>query len=282
MKIAVFGSKGYLGSQLAYYFRGKKADVDEFDLPEFDITAASQWENFNPGIYDTILFFAGLTGTEASFVKSEAFLSVNEFGLMGLLNKLAPLGDKAPYIVFPSTRLVYKGSDFPLREDAPKEAKTVYAANKLAGEALLQAYSARFGLRYSVVRICVPYGNLISHDYSYGTIGAFIRQAKCGVINLFGGGMVRRTFTNVSDVCGLVYSLAHEKIQGIYNIGGTDLSLYEAASVIAERMGAIVKSVDWPEAAKRIESGSTVFDSGRLDVVIGPVVYCDFEKTIDI
>ena len=42
------------------------------------------------------------------------------------------------------------------------------------------------------------------------------------------------------------------------------MSLYEAASLIAARLGASVESVDWPGFDERIESGSTLFDGTQL------------------
>ena len=129
-RIALFGGKGYIGTQLATHFVRNGLECDVFDMPEFDVTSEACWKNFSSRDYASICFFAGLTGTEKSFKSSGYFHEVNEGGLLNLLQKLAPLGESAPKVIFPSSRLVYKGSDSPLLEDATKEAKTVYAANK--------------------------------------------------------------------------------------------------------------------------------------------------------
>jgi len=270
--IAIFGAKGYLGSQLAFYFKQKSCVVDEFDIPECDVTKGEFWHAFEAEKYDAILFFAGLTGTEKGFTDAPTYLAVNELGLLNLLMKLVPLGPKAPRIVFPSTRLVYRGSDEPLKEDATKETKTVYAVNKLACEGYLAAYHNRFGIPYNVLRICVPYGNLISTEYSYGTIGFFLKQISAGKpISLFGGGIVRRTFTHVEDICRAVEALSAGVLNGVYNVGGTDLSLYECATLVATRHQGSVESAEWPDSARLIESGSTVFDAGKLAADFGIV-----------
>lgn len=266
--IAIFGAKGYLGKQLAHYFRQKGMCCQEFDIPECDVTKTGFWEGFDPSTYEAILFFAGLTGTEKGFDEAQQYLLVNEGGLLHLLKKLAPLGAAAPKIVFPSTRLVYKGADKPLPEDAEKETKTVYAVNKLACEGYIAAYANRFGIRAAVLRICVPYGNIISSDYSYGTIGFFLKQLSAGKpIALFGGGVVRRTFTHVADICRAVEFLAGSPETGIFNLGGDDYSLAEAAALVADKKGGSTATVPWPSAAQLIESGSTVFDSSRLDTL---------------
>ena len=180
--------------------------------------------------------------------------------------KIAPLGKNAPKVIFPSSRLVYKGSDMPLAEDAPKEAKTVYAANKIACELYLEAYHNRFGIPYDVIRICVPYGNIISSDYSYGTVGFFMREIAAGrPIPLFGGGKQGRTFTHVEDICAAVELLMASDEDGVFNVGGENLSLYEAALKVVGGDAAKVRAVDWPPEALLIESGGTMFDSTKLE-----------------
>ena len=281
MRIALFDNKGYLGSQLEYAFGRASVGVDGFDLPNCNVMDESFWRSFTPAAYDAVLFFVGLTGTEQSFSRADAFLSVNELGLIRLLACLAPLGKDAPKVIFPSSRLVYKGSEQLLTEDAPKEAKTVYAASKLACEYYLQSYHERYGIPYSVVRICVPYGNLVSGHYSYGTIGFFLKQAEQGgPITLYGDGIQRRTFTHVRDFCAAVTHLMRNDANGIFNVGGGNYSLVEVARLIAQKKGIDVAFVPWPDVAQRLESGSTCFDSTKLDTLVGMGPYHDIHDMI--
>ena len=263
--IAIFGHKGYIGRQLMYYFGMKGVPCSGFDVPECDITSIRFWEEFRPEDFKAVLFFSGLTGTERSFSEAQSYLAVNEGGLLYLLNRLVPLGAKSPRVVFPSSRLVYKGSNNPLAEDAEKETKTVYAVNKLACEGYLAAYSNRFGIPYNVIRICVPYGSLLASEYSYGTIGFFLKQLSRGQpITLFGGGKMERTFTHVEDICSAVELMVVGAHNGIYNVGGTDMPLSTVADMIAKQNGGSVKAVDWPSQALLVESGSTKFDGRAL------------------
>jgi len=282
MKVALFGSHGYLGRQLSYDFKRRGAEVYDFDMPECDVTDTSFWQVFDPSAYDSILFFAGKTGTEKSFTEADSFCAVNELGLLGLLKRLTPLGENAPKVIFPSSRLVYKGAEAALREDDPKEAKTVYAANKLACEYLLQAYHVRYGLPYVVARICVPYGSLVPGAYSYGTVGFFVKQAETGrQITLYGDGRTWRTFTHVGDIAEAVYRLSQDGGVGVFNVGGMKYSLEEVARMIAKRKGARVEFVPWPELAHRLESGSTFFDASKLDMAIGLLTYRDIASFVD-
>lgn len=280
-RVALFGGRGYLGAQLAAYFAMHAIDCVVFDLPEFDVTKEACWKSFEPCDYTAVCFFAGLTGTEESFVDANQFYDVNERGLLNLLMTLAPYGEAAPKVIFPSSRLVYKGADHPLSEEAPKEAKTIYAANKLASEYVLQAFCSRYGIRSVTVRICIPYGSIVSHAYSYGTVGFFLKQADSGRITLYGDGTLRRTFTHVGDICEIIDRLLSMDCCGTFNIGGNDLSLKEVASLIAERKGAEVVFIPWPDIALRLESGSTVFDSTHLANTIGFRDYRSFRDFVN-
>ena len=195
---------------------------------------------------------------------------INELGLLNLLDAIR----KSPYrpkIVFPSTRLVYKGVNKALKEEDEKDCKTIYAANKIACESFLKAYHDSFDIPYTVFRICIPYGNLLSNDYSFGTIGFFLKQAKKGNdITLYGDGAIKRTFTHVEDLCYQITEGAfHPQSNGeIYNVGGETLSLREAAEIIAKKYGISVTTVPWPDRDIRIESNHTFFDDSKIQALL--------------
>ncbi len=270
----MFGAQGYLGRHLAALLRAQGHRVDAYDVqpaagPAFDVADAAHWDRADTDV-EAVFFFAGLTGTHQGFAQYDRYLAANELGLLHLLDRLRQRGHR-PRVVFPSSRLVYRGRPEPLPEDAPQESKTVYAANKRAGEAFLQAYRAAFGIPFVVYRICVPYGNLIGQSYSYGTIGAFIRLAKeTGAIPLYGGGTPRRTFTHVQDVCAQIAATAllPETAGQTYNVAGEAFALADVAGWIAARLGARVETAPWPEKEQAIESGDTVFADAKIRALL--------------
>lgn len=235
---------------------------------------------------DTVFFFTGKTGTHDGFTNYEAFIDINEKALLTFLNAYVQQGSQAK-IIFPSTRLVYRGADQPLAEDAPKEFKTVYAINKFACEQYLDLFHRNFGVNYATVRLCLPYGTLIPEASSYGTAEFMIRTAKeKGVITLYGDGSLRRTLTSMEDLCEdlIQVALSEHCRADVYNIGGEDYSLLEMANLIAKKYGAEVTFVPWPEQAALIESGSTVFDSTKLDQLISKKrlrTFADWARTND-
>ena len=226
--------------------------------------------------------FAGLTGTYVGFDKANIFVNVNEMGLINLLNCIRE-SKYRPKIIFPSTRLIYKGADKALKEDDEKETKTIYAVNKIACENLLYAYSQNFDIPYTIFRICVPFGNMFSDDYSFGTIGFFIRQASNDRrITLYGDGSIKRTFTSMHDLCKQIVQVGMERVSDgeIYNIGGHTYSLRNAAEIIASYYKAEISFISWPERDLKMESGSTYFDSSKIERVMGKIVFESLEELL--
>ena len=274
-KIGVIGANGYIGKHIVSYLqRHYDVNVDSYDivaecdLPNYhkvDLTDKESIKGLNLDL-DYIFMFAGLTGTYNGFNEYEKFISINELGLLNLLDAIKN-SEYRPKVIFPSTRLVYKGVDKSLKEDDLKECKTIYAANKLACEGYLQAYHDSFDIPYTIFRICLPYGNLLSTDYSFGTVGFFIRQAKAGKdITLYGGGNIKRTFTHMEDLCYQIIGVTfhHESNGQTYNVGGETLSLHDAAEIIAAKYGIKVTEIPWPERDLRIESSHTYFDDTKI------------------
>ncbi|PJA07417.1 MAG: NAD(P)-dependent oxidoreductase [Flavobacteriales bacterium CG_4_10_14_0_2_um_filter_32_8] len=276
-KAIVFGANGYLGRHIAYYLTQQKINFIPTDLAEqsidnylnytsIDITKPEEMHQINYEV-DCVFMFAGLTGSTNTPEMEKKYTKVNEQGLMNVLNCCK--GIKNLRLIFPSTRLVYQGiKNTPLKENSAKETKTIYAKNKLACEKILADYQLQYHINYTIFRIGVPYGNLINEEYSYGTIGFFINQAKKNNnITLYGDGSLKRTFTHVSDICEVIIkSVGIEKtINNIYNIGSNDdLSLFEVASLIASKYNASVELIDWTKEALAVESGDTIFDDEKI------------------
>ena len=291
-KIAIIGGNGYIGKHLNFYLKQKGYNPMVYDIQDCDVSNYRKIDITNNKSVneidldvDIIYMFAGLTGTYAGFDNYEKYLKTNELSLLNLLDAIR-YSDYRPKVIFPSTRLVYKGRDNALSEDAEKETKTIYAVNKLACEGYLQAYHESFDIPYSIFRICIPYGNMLSTDYSFGTIGFFIKNAKAGKdITLYGGGSVKRTFTHMEDLCYQIVeaSMKEESNGQTYNVGGETLTLRQAAVVIANKYLTKVIDVPWPERDLRIESSHTYFDDSKIQTLLGNITYkrfVDFSKDI--
>lgn len=281
MKAVVIGAGGYIARNLIHINQTENfADVAAYGHSPEHIDGIMNYqpidlrrkEEVETAISDCdlIYFFTGKTGTLQSFERPEEYTELNENALLRLLNAYRAVGSRAK-IVFPSTRLVYRGSGKPLAESAAKQMLTPYAMQKYACEQYLEMYHRLFGVRYCVLRICVPYGSLVYPVSSYGVVDAFFRQAReTGRIRIYGNGMQKRTFTFMGDLCHILWrsGLSEACENNVYNVGGQGLTLRELAERVAETVGAAVLESPWPEDARKIESGSTAFDAGKLEGIL--------------
>jgi len=281
MEIAIIGSNGFIGRNLSYYLQKKNYAVYEFDIDEnsssdcilyerLDIMDLESVKKFFIRNWDYVFFMSGITGSLDSFSNYSNIINVNNIGLMNFLIEI-PNHSNFKFI-YPSTRLVYQGQSFEIKEDSDKKPLTPYAVSKLGAEQLIQCYNNLKKIDYSIFRIGVPFGNLINNDYSFGTIGSFLNQINLNnEIILFGDGSQKRTFTHIEDIC-IVFEQCIKgniDINDIYNIGGNNLSLKEAAMILADQYDARLHFKDWEKDYLKIETWNTAFDFTKLNEQIG-------------
>lgn len=282
-KIAILGANGYIGRNITYMV---KRDYPDYDLLLYGREAESvdHYGHYRPVdmadrdsvkkidlTCDIVFMLVGKIGSTNGFDDYDSFIDINERALLNLLSEYRHQKSDAR-IIFPSTRLVYKGKTEAQNEESEKELKTVYAINKYACEQYLAQFHRIYGIQYTVFRVCIPYGTLVSEAFSYGTAEFMLKKATKGQnITLYGDGSQRRTLTYMEDLCEtLIKGAIHEKCANdVFNIGGEDYSLKEMALLIAKKYGVGVEFVTWPDIALKIESGDTVFDSTKLDNLIG-------------
>ncbi len=274
-KVAVIGANSYIARNVIHQISERYPGVSLmlYDYPD---THPDRFSNYKK------ISILDRKGSANGFDDYDSFLDVNERALLNILSEYRSQKSSAK-IVFPSTRLVYKGRPGLLDEDSEKEFKTIYAINKFACENYLKQYNNVFGVQYCIFRICVPYGTLVSGAASYGTAEFMLNKAKRGEdITLYGDGKQRRTFTYMEDLVDVLVEggMSDRCVNDVYNVGGEDLSLREMAEMVAERYGVEVLSVPWPEVALKIESGDTVFDSSKLEGVIGRLTNSTFREMI--
>lgn len=274
--------KDYPDTELSLYDYSNSQVDGEANYVKIDILDKESVKSIDMKC-DVIMLFVGKTGSANGFDDYDTFLNINERSLLNILNEYRSQNSQAK-IIFPSTRLVYKGKKGPQKEDAEKEFKTIYAMNKFACENYLQQFNNVFGVKYCIFRICIPYGTLIPNASSYGTAEFMISKASKGEnITLYGDGSVRRTLTYMGDLCNTLIegAFSNDCMNDVFNIGGEDYSLKEMAELIAAKYQVGIDYIEWPELALKIESGDTVFDSTKLEKYIGNTINVKFTNWIE-
>lgn len=145
-----------------------------------------------------------------------------------------------PELVFTSTSTVYgEAAVIPTPEDyAPMEPISVYAGSKLAGEAMISAYVATFGMTAWVFR----FANIIGSRSNHGVIWDFTHKLKANPaeLEILGDGKQTKSYLDVGAcVQAILFATRHASDRyNVFNIGSEDwVDVVTIADVVAEEMG---------------------------------------------
>jgi UDP-glucose 4-epimerase len=148
-------------------------------------------------------------------------------------------------IAFSSTGSVYgEIAVVPTPEDAPFPIQTsLYAASKLAGEGLIQAYCEGFGFEGYIFRFV----SILGERYTHGHVFDFYRQlmAHPERLKVLGNGYQRKSYLYVHDcIEAILHVIKQEKASKakhhceVYNLGAADYcTVRDSISWICGRLG---------------------------------------------
>lgn len=197
-KILIVGHKGFLGSYI-YNEINKLYDVILLDMPEHDIRDLSGLAKYmiieKP---DLVIHLAALCGAAESDSNPYLFIQTNSVGTLNILEACKQA--EVSKLIFTSSLTVFGSchNDFPVTENAPKNARHVYATSKIISEILIEEYSRLYGLKSIILRPTLTVGPGCKELHA---IGDFIRTARKGQqIKLFGSGDHIRDFIHPIDV----------------------------------------------------------------------------------
>ncbi len=172
---------------------------------------------------------------------------------------LAHANKKRKKVLIASTSEVYgKSTDVPFREDgdlvmgASIKGRWSYACSKAIDEFLALAYHKERKLPVVVFRLFNTVGPRQTGRYGM-VIPNFVRQALSGQpITVYGDGLQRRCFTDVSDVVGALLKLSESEaaVGQVINIGNDsrEVSILDLAKLIKEKTGSASEIVLVPYA----------------------------------
>jgi UDP-glucose 4-epimerase len=145
-------------------------------------------------------------------------------------------------IAFSSTGSVYGEPEvFPTPEDAPFPLQTsLYAASKLAGEGLIEAYASGYGFTGLIFRFV----SILGERYTHGHVFDFFCALKSDPsrLRVLGDGRQEKSYLYVGDCVEAICAAAerHDSEPGahVYNLG-TDETIVvdESVAIITERLG---------------------------------------------
>ena len=154
-----------------------------------------------------------------------AYTAANVTGHLAVLEAARRHAPALRHMVYASTSSVYgKRLDGPFREtDRVDRPASLYAATKLADEAMSQAYADLYGIPLTGLRFFTVYGPWGRPDMAYWLFTDAILKGQ--PVRLFNEGQMLRDFTYVEDiVSGIITALDHPAAGGghrLYNIGNS-------------------------------------------------------------
>jgi UDP-glucuronate 4-epimerase len=187
--------------QLRQFTRFRFTKVDVSDRKQLDGFADA-----TPGI-DRVIHLAAQAGVRYSLESPAAYIQANVDGTLAVL-ELCRRNRGIKHLVYASSSSVYGVQDtLPFAVGQPTDRPTsLYAATKIAGEAMAAAYSHLFRIPATGLRFFTVYGPWGRPDMSVFVFTKAILSGK--PIRVFNHGRMKRDFTYIDDiVAGIVAAL---------------------------------------------------------------------------
>ncbi|MBX9934920.1 MAG: NAD-dependent epimerase/dehydratase family protein [Methylobacterium sp.] len=232
MRVLVTGSAGFIGFHLCrrllaeghavtgfdgfsdYYDVGLKRARHATLLPEPGFTEIDARLETQGALLDAmarakpelVVHLAAQAGVRYSLENPGAYVDANLVGMGNLLEAVRAYPVR--HLLYASTSSAYGGNTaMPFREtDRAVTPLTLYAASKLAGEAMAHSYSHLFGIPTTAFRFFTVYGPWGRPDMA---LFLFTRKILAGEpIEVFGEGAAERDFTYIDDLVDAIRRLA--------------------------------------------------------------------------
>ena len=244
--ILITGGAGFIGSHLAQRLlkEGKRLaivdNLDDYYPAELkranleEVRASGEFQFFPTDIRDgeklrevfttfkpdVVIHLAARPGVRLSFAQAEAYTSINVLGTTQVLEISRQNGVER--LLFASSSSVYgHTSRAPFREDANiSHPLSIYAATKVAGEAVAFTYSHAYALSVLCLRLFTVYGPRQRPDLAIRKFAGMIMEGK--EVPIFGDGSLERDYTYIDDaVDGFLRALNAPGKFDVYNIGNS-------------------------------------------------------------
>jgi nucleoside-diphosphate-sugar epimerase len=299
-RVLVTGGAGFIGSHLAEALVELGASVIVLD----DLSGGSRenLESFGPvefvegSILDRktlekctrgcrhVFHLAALGSVPRSVEEPRLYQEVNATGTLNVLE--AARAAKVERVMFAASSSAYGDNDVPWVETMAVRPRSPYAATKAAGEGLLRAYSASFGLDTASLRYFNIFGPRQNANSAYAAVIAAFAKALLGGVRpvIFGDGEQSRDFTFVDNAvhANLLAARREEPIGGeVINVGcGGRISVNQLATM----MGRAVGRSDLEPLHERERAGDlkhSFADLGRARRILGYEPIVGFEAGLE-
>lgn len=270
MRVLVTGGAGFIGRQTVRRLLGRGDDVAVIDLePAADAAARhvqgdirdprAVAEALSEGT-DAVVHLAALTRVLDSMNDPDGTFRTNVLGTHLLLERARETGTGA-FVLASTNAVVGDVGSRVINEQIAVRPLTPYGATKAAGEMLMSAYSASYGLKTVALRFTNVYGEGMQLKDS--VIARLMRAALSGGgIQIYGDGEQVRDYVYVSDVVQSIELAMSLPVSDVLTIGlGHSVSMNELFAICCEVTG--VEIAREHIAAKAGEMPAVIVDNSH-------------------
>jgi len=248
----------------------ERADLSRYRYEQFDMNRDMPriLELLDAEKPDWIANFAAQSEVAPSWEHPEHWFQTNAVALANLINHLRKRDYLKRYLHVSSPE-VYGTCEGTVKEDAPLNPSTPYAASKASADLLLDVFRKQFSFPLLIVRGTNVYG---ARQQLFKIIPRTVIYLKNGrPIELHGGGKAVKSYIHIRDISRGELAILEQGTAGkIYHLSpDRGIEVREVVRIICERMG---KSFD---ASTRIvperpgQDRAYVIDSGRARLELG-------------
>ncbi len=270
-RVLVTGGSGFIGRHVVSQLAADGAEVrivdlqahpdPSVDMVQGDIADPEVLRRGFEGGCDSIVHLAAVTSVLRSLQEPDRTFRTNVAGTHALLEAGRAAGVTS--LAFASTNAVTGPMEQPkITEDAKLRPLTPYGSTKAAGEMLMSAYTASYGLRCACIRLTNVYGPGMQAKDSI--IARLMRCIRLGTsFEVYGDGSQVRDYVHAHDVVAAMrLGLTSDEWAGETVIGsGTSLSVLEVIEAVKRVSGAEIDFHHGP--AKPGEMPAVVVDPRR-------------------
>jgi len=215
-----------------------------------------------------VVNFAAQSEVAPSWEHPEQWFQTNAVALTGLVHHLARCAWLRRYVHISSPE-VYGACVGTVREDAPLNPSTPYAASKAAGDLSIFTFHKQYGFPFVMIRATNVYG---AHQQLFKIIPrAFIRLRRGEVIELHGGGGAVKSYIHIRDVSrGELAALEHGRPGEIYHFSpDAGISVRELVQRICALSGVSFTAATRDVGERPGQDAAYVIDSTKARAAFG-------------